>query len=251
MPGSYVNQVKDTNSSTYNIQDARITDIPVQISAFPQSNSAIVTATPTSSFSTIEFGNAQATFLRNDGSWAIPPANLVNLYGICETFAGTINKSVSITGIQSLTAGLTINVKFTQGNFGSSNPTLNVNDLGSHPIKFYADSTVPSFQWIYGQTIQFVYDGSNWLQQDALALNLVQSGNALPQECAIITTNETTNVNTISPMFKDSNCTINHSTGTIKATSFSAATNMTISGKSVATQEYVMSMILSAMSSSY
>ena len=249
MPDSYVNKVKDINDSTYNIQDARITNIPVQISAFPQSNSAIVTATTEGSFSTIEFSNAQTTFLRNDGSWAIPPSNLVNLYGVCDTSADTINKIVQINDVTSLSEGLTINVKFTYTNT-AVNPKLKINNFDAKDIVFYSNASGFNYNWLAGQVIQFVYDGTQFIQQDSLAYNVFeQYTSTFAPSCAILTANNATAQNATTPIYKNSVCTINHSTGTINASIFSATTNMTIGGKIVATQEYVMSKILSAINS--
>ena len=60
-----------------------------------------------------------------------------SLYGTCSTTASTIEKAVTCAAFDHFTTGVTISVKFTNGNT-ASNPTLNVNNKGAKAI--YRDS---------------------------------------------------------------------------------------------------------------
>ena len=83
-------------------------------------------------------------------------------YGVCSTAAVTAAKVVNVpyTGSLSLTTGLAVTVKFSNGN-SASNPTLNVNGKGAVPIM--SNGSVAATTWAAGQVITFVYDGTNWL----------------------------------------------------------------------------------------
>ncbi len=108
----------------------------------------------------------------NGAAPAIHAANLLALgqavelgehpYGVCSTAAATAAKAVTIdfSGTLSLFAGLTVRVKFSNSN-SAANPTLNVNSTGAKSIMSYG--TTKATTWIAGQTIEFVYDGTNWM----------------------------------------------------------------------------------------
>ena len=83
-------------------------------------------------------------------------------YGVCSTAAATAAKAVTIdfSGTLALFTGLTVRVKFSNSN-SAANPTLNVNSTGAKSIMSYG--TTPATTWLAGQTITFVYDGTNWL----------------------------------------------------------------------------------------
>ena len=110
----------------------------------------------------------------NDQSPAIDDAALLDIghgieiaehpYGVCSTAAATAAKTVTIdySGTLTLFAGLTIRVKFTNGNTAAS-PTLNVNGTGAVSIMKFGVSAVSSFAWNAGLVVTFVYDGTNWL----------------------------------------------------------------------------------------
>lgn len=85
-------------------------------------------------------------------------------YGECSTAAGTAAKTVTINGINELTVGLTIMVKFTNSNSKASS-TLKVNDLDAKSIMRYgttAPGTSAASSWNAGSVIIFVYDGTYW-----------------------------------------------------------------------------------------
>lgn len=85
-------------------------------------------------------------------------------YGECSTAASTAAKTVTINGINELTVGLTIMVKFTNSNSKASS-TLKVNDLDAKSIMRYgttAPGTSAASSWNAGSVIIFVYDGTYW-----------------------------------------------------------------------------------------
>lgn len=108
----------------------------------------------------------------NGSSPAISAANLTALgeaveisqhpYGVCSTAAATAGKSVTVdfSGTLSLFTGLTVRVKFTNGNTATS-PTLSVNGTTAKSIKRYG--TTAATTWGAGQILEFLYDGTNWL----------------------------------------------------------------------------------------
>lgn len=85
-------------------------------------------------------------------------------FGTCSTAAGTAAKTVTISGIDELTVGLTIMVKFTNANSKAS-PTLKVNNLDAKAIMRYgttAPGTSAAASWNAGSVVILVYDGTYW-----------------------------------------------------------------------------------------
>lgn len=82
------------------------------------------------------------------------------LYGNCTTAAGTDAKAVTISGFDTLVAGVTIHVRFENANTASS-PTLNVSSTGAKPIYKYG-TTVPGTtahtSWQPGSVIALTYN---------------------------------------------------------------------------------------------
>lgn len=79
-------------------------------------------------------------------------------YGICSTAAGTVAKTVDMTGFTLIT-GATIFVKFTNAN-SATNPTLNVNSTGAKALLKYGSS---SLSWQAGAVLCLTYDGTSWI----------------------------------------------------------------------------------------
>lgn len=114
----------------------------------------------------------------NGASPAISAANLLALgqavelgqhpYGVSSTAAATAAKTVTIdfSGTLSLYTGLTVRVKFTNGNTASA-PTLNVNGTGAKTIT--APGRALSALWMAGEVLDFTYDGTNWIVNGAVS----------------------------------------------------------------------------------
>ena len=81
------------------------------------------------------------------------------LYATSDTAASTAAKVATLTsGTLTLTAGVTVAVKFTYANT-SLYPTLNINGTGAK--KVYTNG-LHSAYWSANQTAVFTYDGANW-----------------------------------------------------------------------------------------
>ena len=83
-------------------------------------------------------------------------------FGECSTAGNTTAKTVSITGITSLTDGMVIHVRFANKNTATA-PTLNVNSLGAYPIQYYGTTAVPINYWQDASIVELIYFSQNWL----------------------------------------------------------------------------------------
>ena len=94
-------------------------------------------------------------------------------YGTCTTAAETAAKVVTLSNFDTLTAGMTIHVRFTNSNTASS-PTLNVNSTGAKTIYAYgttAPGTSVNSSWQAGAVVSFTYNTDNnsngcWVMND-------------------------------------------------------------------------------------
>lgn len=82
-------------------------------------------------------------------------------YLTCETAASTAVKTVSITGLTSLTTGIRLLVKMTNNNT-ASNATLNINSLGAKPLYYDNERASSDNSWEAGEVIDVYYDGTNF-----------------------------------------------------------------------------------------
>ena len=97
-------------------------------------------------------------------------------YGTCTTAAGTAAKVVTLSNFDTLTAGVTIHVRFTYSNT-VANPTLNVNSKGAKPIYAYgttAPGTTVGTSWQAGAVVSFTYNTDNnssgcWVMNNYIA----------------------------------------------------------------------------------
>lgn len=96
------------------------------------------------------------------------------VYGTCSTGATTVDKVVTCSNF-TLFDGARIQITFTNANTAvasettTNSPTLNINGTGAKPIKIgieTANATNPLY-WAAGAKIEFVYDGSAWILQNA------------------------------------------------------------------------------------
>ena len=93
----------------------------------------------------------------SDGTYDIYYPVPANMYAVA---SGTNTYTVSISGISSLTEGLSIKVKFTNANTGTA--TLNVNSLGAKSIVKSNGNALSSGNIKAGQICHLVYTGSNF-----------------------------------------------------------------------------------------
>lgn len=97
---------------------------------------------------------------------AKPLAKELHFYGRCLSAANEANKVVTVSGDNfKLMAGGAVDVTFLNANT-ASNPTLNVNNTGTIPIKAYSTTAPLANQWRQGAVVRFVYNTSNWVMVD-------------------------------------------------------------------------------------
>ena len=95
----------------------------------------------------------------------IPSKNV--WYGTCSTSAGTQIKSVTTTSQDfSLTTGSIVFVKFDNQQNYNGQPILNVDGTGDKNIVRNGTTGAVRYQWIAGETVGFVYDGTNFMGID-------------------------------------------------------------------------------------
>ena len=87
-----------------------------------------------------------------------------NLFGTCSTASATAQKDVTMADFDVLVSGVTIHVYFTHKNT-ASNPTLKVGSTSAVTIKCNGAS---DGVWEDGAVISFTYNGSAWVQNDAI-----------------------------------------------------------------------------------
>lgn len=93
--------------------------------------------------------------------------SISNGYATCSTAAGTKAKvATSVLSDFPKATGTNATVKFTYGNT-ASNPTLNINNTGASPIYLGNSPITPELSWEAGDTLTFVFDGTNWVVADA------------------------------------------------------------------------------------
>src|SRR5574344_2415354 len=102
--------------------------------------------------------------------------NLKNItqIGICSTASATAETAVTLSGFV-LTAGATIQVTFTNANTATT-PTLNVNGMGAKAIYNEAGTAVSATNPAYfpaGSTVEFTYNGTNWIFKKRVIENYV------------------------------------------------------------------------------
>lgn len=96
------------------------------------------------------------------------------VYGTCSTGATTVDKVVTCSNF-TLFDGARIQITFTNANTAiasettTASPTLNINGTGRKPIKIGTEeaNTANPLYWAAGAIIEFVYDGSAWVLQNA------------------------------------------------------------------------------------
>lgn len=89
-------------------------------------------------------------------------------FGTCATAAATAAKAVVCEEFTSadLVEGTVIVVKFTYAQTYNGAPTLNVQSTGAKNIKRVGTTNAARYEWLDGEVLQFVYDGSYWMLVD-------------------------------------------------------------------------------------
>lgn len=92
------------------------------------------------------------------------PAGSGLLYGECDTAAATQAKEVTVDSSFALEEGAIILVKFANAQTYNGQPTLNVNGTGAKGIVSRGTTVGVRYQWLAGESVMFVYDGTNWAE---------------------------------------------------------------------------------------
>lgn len=170
----------------------------------------------------------QASFQTSIDGVLSDVSSLKASYGTSSTAASTAIKVVSCSGFK-LSASAVIVIRFTYANTASY-PRLDVNGTGAHYI--YVNGTYMSsdYYWKAGQTVTFVYDGSNWqvsdgatksrIEQLADSISLSVTG-ALGGTASIVlkadgsTTTQSINLSKVRESFQNDTSSINLRAGNI------------------------------------
>lgn len=94
--------------------------------------------------------------------------------GSCATASATTEKAVTLSGFV-LTTGATIQVTFANANTAAT-PTLNVNSTGAKAIYNESGTAVSATNPAYfpaGSTVEFTYNGTNWIFKKRVVENYV------------------------------------------------------------------------------
>ncbi len=88
-------------------------------------------------------------------------------YGTCPTAASTAAKVVTTTsGDFVLQEGAMLRVKFTNADTYNGTSTLNVDGTGAKSIMRVGTTAKARYHWQAGEVVDFVYDGTNFVQGD-------------------------------------------------------------------------------------
>ena len=90
-------------------------------------------------------------------------------YGTCATTASTQTKAIVCPQFTSndFIIGTILFVKFTNAQSYNGAPLLNVNSTGAMSIKRVGTTNAARYEWVAGELIMFVWDGTNWTMLDA------------------------------------------------------------------------------------
>ena len=93
----------------------------------------------------------------------------LTFYGTCATAAATQAKAVVCEEFTSshLVEGTVLHVKFTYAQTYNGAPTLNVNSTGAKNIRRVGTTNAARYEWVAGEMLSFVYDGTAWVLIDA------------------------------------------------------------------------------------
>ena len=106
--------------------------------------------------------------VKGEDGEAGPQGLPAKLYGTCVTPADTSAKVVVCENFE-LYEGITISILFDHEN-ATDNTTLNVSDTGDVPVYANGETLTANgpYSWTENDTIDFLYDGTNWIMDTAL-----------------------------------------------------------------------------------
>lgn len=98
------------------------------------------------------------TFSRDGDTYLIKIANKEVYYGVSSTAGSSQQKVVTINNLEKIGVGTQIGITFTYAQTYNGKPTLKINNLAAATVN---NGFVN--MWQAGETVNFVYDGANWL----------------------------------------------------------------------------------------
>lgn len=92
--------------------------------------------------------------------------NIRIFFGTCATEAATQAKTVTIDGLTALQTGDIFVLLMSSGQTYNGVPTLNVNSLGAVNIRRLTGTNAGRYEWVAGQVISLLYNGTNFIIMD-------------------------------------------------------------------------------------
>lgn len=111
-------------------------------------------------------------------------------YAVCDTAAGTQTKAVTISEIASLTAGLSVCIKFSNAQTYNGQPKLQINSLTAANIVRMGTTAAARYEWNAGEVLDFVYDGTNFIIQEGAVPTTTYYGSRIKLSSATNSTSE-------------------------------------------------------------
>lgn len=111
-------------------------------------------------------------------------------YAVCDTAAGTQTKAVTISEIASLTAGLSVCIKFSNAQTYNGQPKLQINSLTAANIVRMGTTAAAQYEWNAGEVLDFVYDGTNFIIQEGAVPTTTYYGSRIKLSSATNSTSE-------------------------------------------------------------
>ena len=88
-------------------------------------------------------------------------------YVSCNVAASIAAKTITITGLTTLTTGIRLLVKMVNNNT-ANDATLNINSLGAKPLYYNNNRVSGSNTWEAGEVVEVYYDGTNFYSSNIL-----------------------------------------------------------------------------------
>lgn len=88
-------------------------------------------------------------------------------YVSCNAAASIAAKTITITGLTTLTTGIRLLVKMVNNNT-ANDATLNINSLGEKPLYYNNNRVSGSNTWEAGEVVEVYYDGTNFYSSNVL-----------------------------------------------------------------------------------
>ena len=117
---------------------------------------------------TPDLGGYATTAALDSGTNTVAGLGARIFYGTCATGASTAAKVVTCAGFKAsdLKAGTVLWVKFSAAQTYNGAPTINVNSTGAVNIKRAGTTNAARYEWVAGEMLCFVHDGSYWVLTD-------------------------------------------------------------------------------------